>query len=62
VKGPVDSVVVYRGIARESYSCAPSCERRITLGDSAEFFDTTINQAGNRNGRAQQGQSGTNGR
>ena len=30
-----DVVVVYRGIERETYSCMPNCERRITLGDSA---------------------------
>src|ERR1700732_1629793 len=34
VRAPSDAVVVYRGVARESYSCAPYCERRITLGDT----------------------------
>jgi Flp pilus assembly secretin CpaC len=58
VKSPTDSVVVYRGIARESYSCAPDCERRITLGDSPEYFDSTLSATGNRNSRAQQGQAG----
>ena len=57
VKSAVDNVVVYRGIARESYSCAPDCERRITLGDSPEYFDSTLNETGNRNSRAQQGQA-----
>ena len=57
VRGPSDSVVVYRGIARESYSCAPNCERRISLGDAPEYFDATLNATGNRNARAQQGQS-----
>jgi len=53
VQGPSDNVVVvYRGIDRESYSCTPRCERRITLGDSSDFFDSTINQAASRNGRA----------
>ena len=33
VVGPRDNVVVYRGVDRESYSCAPRCERRLTLGD-----------------------------
>jgi Flp pilus assembly secretin CpaC len=33
VVGPRDIVVVYRGVDRESYSCAPRCERRLTLGD-----------------------------
>jgi Flp pilus assembly secretin CpaC len=54
VQGPTDGiVVVYRGVERESYSCTPRCERRITLGDSAEFFDTTISQTGTRTNRAQ---------
>ena len=34
VVGPRNIVVVYRGIDRESYSCLPRCERRITLGDT----------------------------
>lgn len=45
-------VVVYRGVDRESYSCTPKCERRITLGDSPQFFTETINQAGVRASRA----------
>jgi Pilus formation protein N terminal region len=42
VQGARDSVVVYRGVERESYSCAPICERRITLGDSATFFAANL--------------------
>ena len=57
VTSPADNVVVYRGVARESYSCAPYCERRITLGDTPEFFDATLNETGNRNARAQQSQT-----
>ena len=39
VIGPGDAIVViYRGIERETYSCAPDCERRITLGNSAAYF------------------------
>ena len=35
VRGPADDVVVvYRGVVRETYSCAPTCDRRITLGDA----------------------------
>jgi hypothetical protein len=56
VVGPRDNVVVvYRGVERESYSCAPKCERRITLGDAPTYFDTTLNQAGTRSGAAQAG-------
>src|SRR5690242_9082033 len=32
--GTEDMVTVYRGVERETYSCASECERRITLGDS----------------------------
>jgi len=52
VVGPRDTVVVYRGIDRESYSCAPDCERRITLGDAPPYFDATIGQAGSRTNHA----------
>jgi hypothetical protein len=58
VVGPRDVVVVYRGVDRESYSCLPTCERRITLGDAPPFFDATIGQAGNRNGAASAGAAG----
>jgi hypothetical protein len=54
VEGPRGTLVVlYRGIERETYSCTPNCERRITLGDSNVYFDALIGQAGSRNGYAQ---------
>ena len=46
-----DSVVVYRGIERESYSCTPKCERRITLGDTNDFFASALAQSGARTGQ-----------
>ncbi|HEX3164142.1 MAG TPA: pilus assembly protein N-terminal domain-containing protein [Pseudolabrys sp.] len=47
VVGPSDAVVVvFRGIERESYSCVPDCERRITLGDSVTFFGANLNAVG----------------
>jgi hypothetical protein len=52
VQGPHNVVVIYRGVDRESYSCAPKCERRITLGDTKDYFDSTLNQTGSRNGQA----------
>lgn len=55
VNGPHDAVVVYRGFERESYSCAPLCERRIMLGDSQPYFDSTLGQTGGRNGQATAG-------
>jgi Flp pilus assembly secretin CpaC len=54
VQGPKqDVVVVYRGIERESYSCTPNCERRITLGDGQTYFDSTLTQTGSRSSQAQ---------
>lgn len=53
--GTEDVVVVYRGFDRESYSCAPECERRITLGDSTAFFGAAIGQSAARAGQAQAG-------
>jgi len=45
VKGPRDHVlVVYRGVERETYTCSPKCERRITPGDTSSFFDQTVTQ------------------
>ncbi|PZA09106.1 pilus assembly protein CpaC [Rhodopseudomonas palustris] len=53
VEGPADKVVtVYRGTNRESYSCAPICERRMTLGDSEAYFKSTMEQAGKLNEQA----------
>jgi Flp pilus assembly secretin CpaC len=55
VQGARDSVVVYRGVERESYSCTPKCERRITLGDSADYFAGNLAQSGSRTGQALSG-------
>ena len=53
VEGPSDRMVtVFRGIERESYSCTPTCQRRVTLGDGAAFFTQTMGQIGNFNGSA----------
>jgi hypothetical protein len=59
VKGPHPVVVVYRGIERESYSCTPICERRITLGDSNAYFDAVLAETGSRNAQAQGGAPAT---
>ena len=45
-------VTVYRGIDRESYSCTPICQPRITLGDGEKFFKSTLEQAGVLSGQA----------
>ncbi|WP_439370578.1 pilus assembly protein N-terminal domain-containing protein [Bradyrhizobium sp. DASA03120] len=53
VEGPSDRVVtVYRGVERESYSCLPLCQRRVTLGDSDSYFSTTMGQAGSLSSNA----------
>ncbi|MDE5464117.1 pilus assembly protein N-terminal domain-containing protein [Bradyrhizobium sp. CSS354] len=53
VEGPSDRLVtVYRGIDRESYSCAPLCQRRVTLGDSDTYFNSAMSQAGSLSGSA----------
>lgn len=47
VEGPTDKLVtVYRGVERESYSCTPVCQRRITLGDAPNYFSATLTQSG----------------
>jgi hypothetical protein len=47
VEGPTDKVVtIYRGVDRESYSCMPICQKRITLGDGDGYFKSTMEQAG----------------
>jgi hypothetical protein len=57
VQGPAESVVVYRGASRESYICEPNCERRITLGDTPDYFDANLSQTASRNNRAMSGQA-----
>ena len=54
VRGPNGSgtVAVYRGVDRETYSCTPDCERRITLGDSAAYFGATAAQIDARNAQS----------
>src|SRR5438045_1237654 len=50
VEGPTDQLVtVYRGVERESYSCMPTCQRRITLGDGENYFKSAMDQAGSLN-------------
>jgi Flp pilus assembly secretin CpaC len=47
VEGPTDRLVtVYRGVERESWSCMPICQRRVTLGDGEIYFKSTMDQAG----------------
>ncbi|WP_065753244.1 pilus assembly protein N-terminal domain-containing protein [Bradyrhizobium paxllaeri] len=53
VEGPSEQLVtIYRGVERESYSCMPTCQRRVTLGDGVNYFQTAISQAGVLSGQA----------
>ena len=53
VEGPTDQLVtVYRGIERESYTCMPICQRRVTLGDGDDFFKAAMDQAGSLSSQA----------
>jgi len=47
------TVVVYRGVERNTYSCSPSCDPRVTLGDSSNFFAATLGQTGTWIGQVQ---------
>jgi Flp pilus assembly secretin CpaC len=56
VEGPTDQLVtIYRGVERESYSCMPICQRRVTLGDGENYFKSTVDQAGSLNSQASTG-------
>ena len=53
VEGPTDQLVtVYRGVERESWSCMPICQRRVTLGDGESYFKAAIDQAGSLSNQA----------
>lgn len=54
VEGPSDArlVTVYRGVNRESYSCTPVCQKRVTLGDEKTFFTGALEQTGNLSNQA----------
>jgi hypothetical protein len=53
VEGPTDQLItIYRGVDRESYSCMPVCQRRVTLGDGETYFKSTIDQAGSLSSQA----------
>jgi hypothetical protein len=53
VEGPADSIItVYHGTERESLSCMPICQPRITLGDAEKYFRPAIDQAGSLSGQA----------
>ncbi len=52
VHGAKDTVVVYKGVNRETYSCAPTCEPVIAPGDFEAFFNRTLVQTTTRSTQA----------
>jgi len=53
VQGASDRIVtIYRGAERETYSCTPVCQKRMTLGDSSSYFESTLQQIDSRNSKA----------
>lgn len=52
VRGPAETVIVYRGILRETYSCEPECQPQNMPGDSPLFFTRSLNQIVTRNNQA----------
>jgi Flp pilus assembly secretin CpaC len=48
------TVVIQRGMTRETWSCAPRCEPTVTLGDGPDYFGSSSGQIGSRNGLATQ--------
>jgi putative type II/III system pilus formation protein len=53
VEGPTEELVtVYRGIDRETYSCTPVCQRRVTLGDGDKYFKAVSDQANSLSSQA----------
>lgn len=53
VLGPVEpTVVVYRGINRETYSCSPDCQPHTIPGDDTTFFNNTMTELTGHNNQA----------
>jgi Pilus formation protein N terminal region len=53
VTGPRDrTLVMYNGPDRHTFSCTPDCSRRLTLGDTPEFFERTLAEITTRNAQA----------
>ncbi len=52
VRGALNTVVVYKGVSRETYSCAPNCQPMIAAGDGQEFFNQALVQTTTRSTQA----------
>jgi Flp pilus assembly secretin CpaC len=46
------TVIVYRGGARQTYSCTPQCTARVALGDDTQFFTDTLSRMTARNAQS----------
>lgn len=44
-----ETLTVWRGAKRETWSCAPRCEHSVMLGDSSDFFESAVGQVQARN-------------
>ncbi len=54
VRGDENGIItVQRGPARQSYSCAPYCERTLVVGDTAESYEVLNTQIESRLGLAE---------
>jgi Flp pilus assembly secretin CpaC len=52
VRGALNTVVVYKGVNRETYSCMPKCQPVIAPGDNQEFFNQALVQTTTRSTQA----------
>lgn len=54
VAAPKDDskMTIYRGVERETWSCAPKCEHSVVLGDSNAYFAGNSAQINLRNGQS----------
>lgn len=48
VRGAIETVVVYKGVNRETYSCAPSCQPVVAPGDVQQFYNQILTQTTTR--------------
>ena len=44
-----ETLTVWRGAKRETWSCAPRCEHSVMLGDNPDFFGMAVGQVQTRN-------------
>jgi hypothetical protein len=59
VRGPLQpTVVVYRGINRETYTCSPDCQPHVTPGDEINYFSNNMTELAGHNNQALSAGSG----